>query len=83
MANINLMDNKELSVLLSIFIIIASALGILTITSSSVGVTGFAVFEKNEILGKINIGVSLVIAFAIAIIIALSNIVFIENKKIN
>jgi len=72
------MDDKEISIALSIFIIIASAVGIFSITNSSEGITGFSVFETAKI-GNLGIGFAFFMIFLVAIIVSLVNLAYLER----
>ena len=71
------MDDKEVSVILSIFVIIASMIGILFITSS--GITGFSIFATTTIF-KIGIGFIFIIIFLISMMFALGNLAYLESR---
>jgi len=72
------MDSKEISIALSIFVIIASAIGIFSITDSEGGITGFNVFETTK-LGNLGIGFAFFMILLIAIIVALVNLAYLER----
>ena len=72
------MDNKEISIALSIFVIIAGAIGIFSITGSEEGITGFGVFETTKI-GNLGIGFAFFIILLIAIVVALANLAYLER----
>ena len=72
------MDNKEISIALSIFVIIASAIGVFMVADSSEGMTGFNVF-KTEKIGNLGVGFALFLVFLIAIVVALVNLAYQER----
>ena len=72
------MDNKEISIALSIFVIIASAIGIFSITNSEEGITGFSVFKTTN-LGNLGLGFLFFMIFIIAIVVALVNLAYLER----
>jgi len=72
------MKNKEISVGLSIFIIIASFIGILSIVNSEGGISGFVLLETAKI-GNIGAGLALFLILLTALSLALVNIAYQER----
>jgi len=71
------MNNKEISVALSLFIVVAGVAGIFLI--SNPGITGFSVFDISKV-GGLGIGFAFLIFFIISMIVALANLVYQESK---
>ncbi len=67
--------DKKLSIALSLFVMIVSFAGILLINHGEEGITGFSVFETNEI-GNISVGLVFLMVLFAAIISALVNIIY-------
>ena len=72
--------DKEISQVLSFFILIASFTG-LFLLSKGKGITGFSVFELSEI-NNIGLGVILFGILIFAIVFSLINVVYLKRKSI-
>jgi hypothetical protein len=72
------MNNKDISIRLSIFIVIAGAIGIFSIAGSDLRITGFSVYNINSV-GSLGIGTAALVFFIITTIIALANLAYLER----